>query len=272
MRRFFRTYLPFSRAGVQMMLAYRSDFLFHLIGEMLMCIVMYFVWLAVFESSDGSTFMGFSMTDMTVYLFISFVTSYLTYSDGAIALGEEIRDGSIVMRMIKPVKFDMTFLFQELGGRTIEVIIALVPMCVCVEAYKFCVTGSVMFNPVYFLLFLLSTVLAYLVSFYFNVCYGFTAFFLKNLWGSNVLKDAIISFLSGSRIPLAFMPPVLQSVLTFLPFASLSYIPVMIYMGMYDGMTIFKSMLLQAFWLLAFWALSKLIWRLAMKRLCVQGG
>ena len=106
MRRFFKTYLPFSRAGMQMMLAYRSDFFFHLIGEMLMCIVMYFVWLAVFESSNTQTFMGFSMTDMTVYLFISFVTSYLTYSEGATALGEEIRDGSIVMRMIKPVKFD----------------------------------------------------------------------------------------------------------------------------------------------------------------------
>ncbi|MCQ4021834.1 MULTISPECIES: ABC-2 family transporter protein [unclassified Ruminococcus] len=272
MRRFLRIYLPFSKAGIQEMMAYRFNFFFHLIGEMLSCFVMYFVWLAVFESSDSSTFMGFSMIDMTVYLFISFTASFLTYSDGAIAIGEEIRDGSIVMRMIKPVNFDMYFLFHELGSRAVETGIVLAPMCIGVELYKFCVTGTVMFSLPNFSLFLVSVIIAYLISFYFNVCYGFLAFFLKNLWGSSVLKDAVISFLSGSKIPLAFMPPVLSAVLSILPFASLSYTPVMLYMGMYDVSEIICSIALQLFWLIFFWALSKLIWRIAMKRLCVQGG
>lgn len=272
MRRFLRIYLPFSKAGIQEMMAYRFNFFFHLLGEMLSCFVMYFVWLAVFESSDSSTFMGFSMTDMTVYLFISFMASFLTYSDGAINIGEEIRDGSIVMRMIKPVNFDMYFLFHELGSRVVVAGIVLVPMCIGVELYKFFVTGAVMFSLPNFALFMVSLVLAYLVSFYSNVCYGFLAFFLKNLWGSSVLKDAVISFLSGSRIPLAFMPPVLKTVLSVLPFASLSYTPVMLYMGLYDAPTIIWSVSLQVFWLVFFWGLSKLIWRLATKRLCVQGG
>ena len=272
MRRFLRIYLPFSKAGIQEMMAYRFNFFFHLLGEMLSCFVMYFVWLAVFESSDSSTFMGFSMTDMTVYLFISFMASFLTYSDGAINIGEEIRDGSIVMRMIKPVNFDMYFLFHELGSRVVVAGIVLVPMCIGVELYKLFVTGAVMFSLPNFALFMVSLILAYLVSFYSNVCYGFLAFFLKNLWGSSVLKDAVISFLSGSKIPLAFMPPVLKTVLSVLPFASLSYTPVMLYMGLYDVPTIIWSVSLQVFWLVFFWGLSKLIWRLATKRLCVQGG
>lgn len=272
MRRFLRIYLPFSKAGIQEMMAYRFNFFFHLLGEMISCFVMYFVWLAVFESSDSSTFMGFSMTDMTVYLFISFMASFLTYSDGAINIGEEIRDGSIVMRMIKPVNFDMYFLFHELGSRVVVAGIVLVPMCIGVELYKFFVTGAVMFSLPNFALFMVSLVLAYLVSFYSNVCYGFLAFFLKNLWGSSVLKDAVISFLSGSKIPLAFMPPVLKTVLSVLPFASLSYTPVMLYMGLYDAPAIIWSVSLQVFWLVFFWGLSKLIWRLATKRLCVQGG
>ena len=272
MRRFLRIYLPFSKAGIQEMMAYRFNFFFHLLGEMLSCFVMYFVLLAVFESSDSSTFMGFSMTDMTVYLFISFMASFLTYSDGAINIGEEIRDGSIVMRMIKPVNFDMYFLFHELGSRVVVAGIVLVPMCIGVELYKFFVTGAVMFSLPNFALVMVSLILAYLVSFYSNVCYGFLAFFLKNLWGSSVLKDAVISFLSGSKIPLAFMPPVLKTVLSVLPFASLSYTPVMLYMGLYDAPAIIWSVSLQVFWLVFFWGLSKLIWRLATKRLCVQGG
>lgn len=59
MRRFLRIYLPFCKMGVQQMLAYRFNFIFFLVGEMLSSVVMYFVWLAVFNSSEGETFMGF---------------------------------------------------------------------------------------------------------------------------------------------------------------------------------------------------------------------
>lgn len=272
MRKFLRMYKPFTRAGMLDAMTYRFNFICFLLGEVLSCFIMYFVWVAVFNSSDSDTFMGFSMVDMTVFLFITFLTSYLTYSDGAYAVGEEIRDGSIAMRMIKPVSFDMTFLFQEIGNKIMVIILVFVPIIAGVEIYRYIATGAVMFNVVNFLLFLVSVIIAYLISFYFNVCYGFMAFFLKNLWGSNILKEVVISFLSGAKIPLAFMPPLMQSILTFLPFASLSYTPVMIYMGMYDTTAILWSLALQIFWLFAFWGGSKLIWNAATKRLCVQGG
>ena len=272
MRRFFKIYKPFAGAGLQSFMAYRFNFIFFLLGEILKCFIMYFIWKAVFESSSSDTFMGFSMIDMTVYLFISFLTSYLTYSDGAYAVGEEIRDGSISMRMIKPVSFDMTFLFTELGQKLMVTAIVLVPICVCVEIYKYVVSGVFMFNIANFLLFLVSVSLAYLISFFFNVCYGFLAFFLKNLWGSNILKEVIVDFLSGATIPLAFLPKALSNVLTFLPFSSLSYTPVMIYMGMYSYQKVFALIAVQLFWVIAFWLISKLIWHSAVKRLCVQGG
>lgn len=272
MRRFFKIYKPFVGAGLQSFMAYRFNFIFFMLGEILKCFIMFFIWKAVFESSNSDTFMGFSMIDMTVYLFISFLTGYLTYSDGAYAVGEEIRDGSISMRMIKPVSFDMTFLFTELGQKLMVTGIVLVPICVCVEIYKLVVSGSLMFNPVNFLLFIVSVTLAYLISFFFNVCYGFLAFFLKNLWGSNILKEVIVDFLSGATIPLAFLPQALGNVLMFLPFASLSYTPVMIYMGVYSYQKSLTLIAVQLFWVIVFWGVSKLIWRSAVKRLCVQGG
>lgn len=272
MKKLLKTYSPFSRAGVQSAMAYRANFIFFLIGEIFKCFVMYFVWRAVFDSSQNQNFMGFTMEDMTVYVFISFLTGYLSYSDGAFALGEEIVDGSVSMRMIKPCSFDMCFLFQELGNKVINYSIMFVPIVLGIEIYRFVITGAVQFNIVSFVLFFVSLQLAYLINFYFNVCYGFLAFFLKNLWGTNLIKDVIVGFLSGSTIPLAFMPDVLQTVLTYLPFASLSYTPVMIYMNMYSPLQIAFSMLLQAFWLAVFVLVSKMIWHFAMKHLCIQGG
>ena len=272
MKRFLRTYKPFTRAGMQEMIAYRANFICFLIGEIMSAFIMYFVWKAVFLSSDSDTFMGFTMEDMVVYLFITFLTGYLTYSDGAFAVGEEIVDGSIAMRMIKPCSFEMCFLFQELGSRIISVSMIFVPLVAGVEIYRYAVCGAVRFQPVFFLLYIVSLLIAYMISFYFNVCYGFMAFFFKNLWGTTLIKETVVGFLSGAIIPLAFLPAGLSAVLNFLPFASLSYTPVMIYMGMYSYGEIAWRIGLQLFWLLVMYGVSKLVWRGAVRHLAVQGG
>lgn len=53
MKKLFKTYSPFSRAGVQSAMAYRANFIFFLIGEIFKCFVMYFIWKAVFNSSQN---------------------------------------------------------------------------------------------------------------------------------------------------------------------------------------------------------------------------
>ena len=98
------------------------------------------------------------------------------------------------------------------------------------------------------------------------------AFYVKNLWGIGILKNSIIGFLSGSRIPLAFMPNGLRICLEYLPFASMSYTPVMIYMGKYGVYEIIFRIGLQILWAVLLYGLSKLIWFGAIKKLCVQGG
>ena len=272
-KRFLKTYLPFTRAGMQEMVAYRVNFICFFLGEIMSAFIMFFVWQAVFLSSDSETFMGFTMEDMVVFLFISFLTGYLTYSDGAYAVGEEIIDGSIAMRMIKPCSFEMCFLFKELGNRLAGAAVLTAPLLIGgVEIYRWAVTGTVRFDIALFLLYLLSTIIAYMISFYFNVCYGFMAFFFKNLWGTTLVKETVTKFLSGGMIPLAFLPAGLAAVLNFLPFASLSYTPVMIYMGMYSSSEILLHMGLQVFWLIVMFGLSKLVWRSAIKHLTVQGG
>ncbi len=272
LKRFFRTYRPFTRAGMQEQVAYRANFICFFIGEIMSAFIMYFVWKAVFLSSDSETVMGFTMEDMVVYLFIVFLTGYLTYSDGAFAVGEEIIDGSIAMRMIRPCSFEMCFLFKELGNRIIAVTLIFVPMVGGVEIYRYVTTGTVRFDPICFGFYLVSTVIAYMISFYFNVIYGYMAFFFKNLWGTTLIKDTVVGFLSGGTIPLAFLPAGLATVLNFLPFASLAYTPVMIYMGMYPLGEILWRIALQIFWMLVMMGVSKLIWNSAVKHLSIQGG
>lgn len=272
LKKILKTYLPFTKAGIQGATTYRVNFIAWFIGDIMICFVMYYVWRAVFLSSGSDTFNGFTMTDMAVFLFVSNLTGYLTGSDGSFSVGEEIRDGNIAMRLIKPVDFDMTFLFSELGQKSLTFTLIFAPMLLGVEIYKYFAFGQVMFDVGTFALYMLSTAMSYLFSFYMNVCFGFMAFFLKNLWGFNILKDSMLRFVSGSLIPLAFMPGTLRTVLEWLPFASLSYTPVMIYMGKYAGTQVLMRLGLQFVWVVSFYLFSKLIFSIAMRHVTVQGG
>lgn len=269
---FIRTYKAFAKAGVSNAMAYRTSFICFTIGESLYCFVMYFIWKAVFMSSGDSNFMGFTMADMTVYVFLSNLVGFLTSTDSTDNLAEEIHDGSIIMRMIKPVNIDYSLLAMELGNKIMTVTCIFLPVMIGVEIYRYCVLGFVAFSIVDFGLFVVSVILSYLLSFYLNLIFGYLAFFLLNIWGFTILKSSIIKFFSGALIPLAFFPGVVRTVFEQLPFASLIYTPTMIYMGKYSSLEVLFVLGKQVGWLVVFVLISKMIWSRAQKRLAVQGG
>lgn len=272
LKKYLRTYLPFTRAGIQAAMTYRSNFLAWFLGSIVYCLVMYYIWLAVFNSSGEGMINGFTMRDMTVFLFITAMTNFLTDSDGSYDVGEEVRDGNIAMRLIKPVGFHSTFLFTEIGWKLLIFGMIFAPVVIGVEIYKFNAYGGFAFNIASFALYIFSMTMSYLFSFYMNVCFGFMAFFLKNLWGFNIIKSSILRFLSGGVLPLAFMPGALRQVLEWLPFASLCYTPVMIYIGMYSPAETALRLAVQVAWVIVFYIISKLILSTALRHVSVQGG
>lgn len=267
-----KIYIPFINAGMQETTTYRANWIFFILGDVLGSFVSYFIWRAVFLSSGESNMNGFTMPQMVVYIFLMFLTGKLVSSGGTYDIGEEIRDGSIAMRIIKPVSYNSTFFFQEFGNKIMTTCVLIVPMVVGVEVVRFIFTGSVQFDVTGFLLYIVSCIFAYLINFFFNICFGFVAFIIKYLWGANMMKNCIVGFLSGAVIPLSFLPDAVEKVFLFLPFASLNYTPVMIYMGMYSGVSLLYYLGLQLFWVLFFWGLSKILWAVSIKHLSVQGG
>lgn len=267
-----RIYGGFFRAGVQNAMAYRASFLGFFIGQSLYCVVMYFIWKAVFMASGEAAFLGFSMTDMTLYVFLSNIVGFLTSTDATQNLAEEIRDGNIIMRMIKPINVDFSLLFMELGNKVMILTCVFVPVMLAVEIYRYVALGTVAFSIVTLIQFAVSVILSYLLAFYLNLLFGYLAFFLMNIWGFDILKGAIINFFSGAIIPLAFFPGAMRTLFEQLPFASIVYIPTMIYMGKYQGRELLFVFAKQVIWLGVFVFICRLVWKWAQKRLAVQGG
>lgn len=267
-----KAYARFSVAGMIDFINYRANFFFFFIGNILLAFVLYFLWKAVYGSSASSFIHGFSLLDMTAYLFMANITGVFIYSEASYVVGEEIVEGSIAMRFIKPVSYDLSILSMEIGRMFISFFTVVLPITIGVEVYRYYVTGQILFSLTQFGFFLISCLLGYLVIFYFNLCFGYMAFVFKNLWGFNRLKDSIIGFLSGSMVPIIFFPAWAQKVLQFLPFSSMNYTPVMLYLGKIQGEAVVLALAQQLFWAVFFWGLSKCIWAVTVRHITIQGG
>ena len=211
--------------------------------------VAFYFWKAVFYSSQEPLIQGFSMADITLYIIMSFVTNLLTRSDSSFMIGEGVKDGSIIMRLLRPVHFSASYLFTELGSKWLIFISVGLPFLSEIILMKI-LSGQGIVE-------VLGLTILYLFSF--NISFSFTAFVFKNLWGSNLLKTSIVTFMSGRLIPLAFFPKIVSAILSLLPFSSLIYTPVMIIVGKYDASQMLQALLLHFFWLLVMVVLSQLI-------------
>ncbi|MGT2933295.1 ABC transporter permease [Streptococcus catagoni] len=272
MKSFWKRYKPFMRAGMQELMTYRLNFILYRLGDLMGAFVAFYLWKAVFDSSDQSLIQGFTLSDMSLYIIMSFITNLLTKSDSSFMIGEEVKEGTIIMRLLRPVHFAASYLFVEIGGKLLIFLSLGLPFLIILFVYKVMSGLSALLSLTSLLAYLISLLLAFLINFYFNICFGFSAFVFKNLWGSNLLKNTLISFMSGSLIPLVFFPKVIADILGFLPFSSLIYLPVMIVIGKLSMVQVLEAIGLQVFWLLVILLFSQVIWKKVQFYLTIQGG
>lgn len=119
---------------------------------------------------------------------------------------------------------------------------------------------------------MLSCIMSFLIYVLFDFCFGMIAFFTTYIFGLRMVKEALLGFLTGQLIPISFFPETVRRVFDFLPFSSMIYTPVMIYLGKYTGSTLMFMLLRQAVWVVFLYLLGSLIWKKVTKRLVVLGG
>ena len=121
-------------------------------------------------------------------------------------------------------------------------------------------------------LFLCSAVLGYGVLWTISFAVQMTAFWLVNIWSIITIKNVFVNVLSGSMIPLWFMPEWMQGVLDFTPFSSIYFTPVQIYLGQLSHGEILGKCMVQVVWIIVNYLIGSLLWRQGQRKLVVQGG
>jgi ABC-2 type transport system permease protein len=260
-----RPYRALMRAAAKSALAYRMSFVFSLFGVLFQLIALLAVWHALLADSS---FNGLTWPQMRGYLLVAFASGALVGLVADIRMAYRIRDGSIALDIVKPVSYQEARFAQVLGAVWIEIAVVVLVGTVVVLA------GGPMRWPGGGQLALFVASMVLLIPLKFLVLYicGMACFWTQNYVGVQWARIAIVNLLSGALVPLALLPGWLADVAYWLPFAGMVSTPGLLFIGSARDGAAARLVLVQLAWVVVLWLAGKLLWRVALRQLTVNGG
>lgn len=259
-------YLAFTKKSFLGRSAYRFDHFMGIFDTILRIFIFWEIYRALY--GGRSEIDGITLTMVTTNFILSIGLDAVFYVNDYY-LPSRIQNGSIATELLLPVSVHGRMLADNLGNALFQLFFYFVPaVAVSVLFIGIAVpAGSVML-----LLFLFSALLGYGVLWTISFVAQMFSFWLINIWSIVTIKNSFIKVLSGSMIPLWFMPDWMQGVIRFTPFSSIYFMPVQIYLGQLSLPEILRSFLIQLFWITFLSSLGMLLWKKGQKKLVVQGG
>lgn len=267
-----RIYLPFTLNQLKSQLAYRGAFYLYILVSMFSSFISYYLWMAIYKNAVSSSLGGMTQNEMVIYVFMVYVTSSVVTISISDWISDDVVKGTVAMNLIKPLDYRLSLIFRGLGDMVYRFLAPGVLVWIGLALYKVFVLKMPPAGPVEIGCYLLSCVMSFFIYVLFDFCFGMISFFTTYIFGMMLAKDALLGFLTGQLIPLSFFPHGIQKIFEFLPFSSMVYTPVMIYLGKYHGSELAFVLARQAVWILLLYLLGSLIWKQVTKRLIVLGG
>lgn len=226
-----------------------------------------YILLALYRHRDEVG--GYDATDTLTYVWLAQGMLAAVYVFGWTDLALRIRTGDVATDLARPVHPLRTGLAFDLGRALYHALFRGLPPFAA-GALAFDLTAPR--NPLVWLAFLLSLVLAVCVSYAFRALYNLTAFWLLDYRGPMIIGVTTALFFSGFIIPVPFFPDPLEALARATPFPSMVQIPVDIFVGKAEGAEIGAALAVQTFWALALFGLAHAVFAAGTRRLVVQGG
>jgi ABC-2 type transport system permease protein len=264
-----RLFWSFARQAFHTSAIYRFDFWLRLVSNFVWMFSEYWLWTVLYTQKAGA--FNISLQQMVTYAVMASVIGMCIRPGGWVAyqIAEKVKEGEIIMDMLKPLDFHLHTLARNVGETLFMTAALGVPSFL---VGHFVLGMRLPSSPGQGLLFLLSLVMGYGVLFSLNYLLGMLSIFTIDIRNISWAYNAVVRFFSGSDIPLWLFPLFLSQVAAVLPFKCIFFIPLSIYIGNLGAGETAWAMLLQVFWLAALALVGRLAWQRAHRHLTIQGG
>ena len=265
-RRTLSVYGAFALNMPKLFLAYRAWVFAEVFVQLLGMVIFAYFWRAVYAGQ--SEIRGLSLQQTLNYVLISQVFLQLAVSRMILYMGDFLREGKIALEMVRPVDFQGRFYAETLAELITDLLLKAPLLLVAVSVFGLTLPT----NPLIWGAFFVSLLIGQSALFCFDWIFCCLAFYTTEVWGLSVFREGVGTFFSGALVPLVLMPGWLEGVAEALPFAQAFYIPVSLLSGITPLADIPRLWLVQLAWLVGLWGFSRLIFRVAARKVTVQGG
>jgi ABC-2 type transport system permease protein len=247
-------------------LQYRGDILLWTIADALVPLVALAIWYTVAQA--GSPEIP-PREIFTYYIFITFVRA-VTIAWGGYFLATDILRGDLVKYLIRPLSVFWIHAAENVTVKAFRLALPLPLLLIALWRWPDFFSPAI-YEPRHVVLFLVSTLLAAILAFTFDMATATIAFWLEDVVQIRDYQLMLYEISSGTLIPLLFLPPLIQSVFSFLPFQYMLATPVEILLGKITLVAAWEQMGIQVLWIIGSAVALTILWRRGLKVYAVPG-
>ena len=245
--------------------AYRVEFLFEILGSAFVpAAVQWLLWYAMFKIGGASRVAGMSYSQMVSYTLASLLFTQIRGGDHDFELAEMIRDGSLSNYLLRPVS---AVEFVYVRGVASRLFIA--GLCLAIGLG---VSGWVGLSPLRLLGAMGLALVGNVIHYQIGAALAASAFLWEEAYSMLMVKNMVVSFLSGELLPLNLFPHSMQWIWKSTPFYLYVYGPAEYALGRWSQAQFIHGLGIAALWLCVAWILIQVTWGLGIKRYLSLGG
>ena len=268
MRATARVYWRLLAAGFRRQSAYRLAALGGLVANLTFGLLKVAVLFATVRAAGGELH-GYDTAAMSTYVWLSQGMLGSVNLTGRTDLALRVKDGQVAVDFLRPVDLQAATIATESGAA----LFALIPRGLPSVLIGALTVGlQLPTAPVFYLLGLVSLVLAVTVSAATVYLVAVAGFWLVETRGLQILYMLLSGFLGGLYVPIALFPAWLRIVASATPFPSFMMYPIDVLSGMGGAGNAARLVLAQLAWLAAVAAAGQVLTRGGRRKLEVQGG
>lgn len=211
-------------------LQFRAEIVLWIILDLIPFGVLFIVMKTIYEKTPNIH--SYSASDIVFYYFVVVLIQAITSTHFEGWRVEEIKNGKIDGYLLRPFSYLKEIIFRDFAGKlfsfTIFFPIYIFFYFLAQATVSFTIPTLSLTQVVLFIGFL---AFGYFVELCFGLIIVLLGFWFEGSQGLEHFKWLSVSLLSGSMIPLEFLPPWLQNATLFLPFKYMYAVPINLIQG-----------------------------------------
>ncbi|MFJ9694161.1 ABC transporter permease [Kitasatospora sp. NPDC101183] len=263
-------YAAVARGAFRRYSTYRAATLAGTFTNTVFGVILASTFLALWQARPGLA--GYDQSQAVTYIWVSqalLVTVAVWGGGFQDDIQERFRSGDIAVDLYRPVDFQGWWLATDLGRAAFQALVrGTVPLLFGALVFRVRMPE----HPLTWLVFLLSVLLALLVSFGIRFLVSLTGFWLHDSEGIRSVMLVTSMFFSGMLLPIALFPGWLGTIGQALPWASLIKVPTDVFLERSTGLALVGALGFQLGWAAVLLAAGRGAQWLATRKVVVQGG